>query len=143
MTTSYPLAFKPVCIGEDCFIDGGLLNNFPLNDCFTRTGCAEEDVLAFKNIWHNATKGHVTNESSIIDYVILLMKKMQGEICSEKDQPIIKNLVECEVEGLTSMSDWITAISTEEMRATLVAKGEAEGARYFQRITHDDVIFNV
>ena len=33
MTTAYPFAFKPVCEGGDCFIDGGLLNNLPLNDC--------------------------------------------------------------------------------------------------------------
>jgi predicted acylesterase/phospholipase RssA len=130
MSTSYPLAFKPVCIDDDCFIDGGLLNNFPLNDCLIDTGCCEDEVLAFKHSWIQAEPYKVTAESSIIDYMILLTKKMQGEICTENKQMVIKNIVSCDVEGLSNLSDWATAIATEDMRAALIAKGEAEGKRF-------------
>ena len=50
MSAAYPFAFKPVCSGEDCFIDGGLLNNYPLNDCIIQTKCNTEEILALKNI---------------------------------------------------------------------------------------------
>ena len=130
MSMSYPLAFKPVCIDEDCFIDGGLLNNFPLNDCLTQTGCNETEVLAFKHIWNENNKVMVTPDSTIIDYMVFLTKKMQCEICTEEQQSQIKNIVHCRVDGLTGLSQWLTAINTEEARMKLMEQGADAGKRF-------------
>ena len=128
MSTSFPIAFKPVCAEEGCFIDGGLLNNFPLNDCLEQTKCDEGEVLAFKNIWINvAGIERITPESSIIDYMVTLTRKMQFEICTETKQAVIKNIVNCHVDGLTNISEWLTAVATGEMRASLIEKGEEQG----------------
>ena len=126
MSTSYPLAFKPVCIDGDCFIDGGLLNNFPLNDCLAQPTCNPEEVLAFKNIWLKDTEEKITQESSILDYMIHIMRKMQYELCSEARQSDVKHLVKCEVEGLSGLSSWLTALSTADMRAKLIESGIAQ-----------------
>ena len=127
MSTSYPIAFKPVCLEEGCFIDGGLLNNFPLNDCLEQTECHEDEVLAFKNVWSDTWGEKITPESSIIDYMISLTRKMQCEICTESKQTVIKNIVNCHVDGLTNVSEWLTAVATGEMRALLIEKGEEQG----------------
>ena len=128
MSTSFPIAFKPVCLNEGCFIDGGLLNNFPLNDCLEQTKCDGDEVLAFKHIWSNvAGIERITPESSIIDYMITLTRKMQGEICTESKQTVIKNIVNCHVEGLSNISDWFNALATEEIRASLIEKGKEQG----------------
>ena len=128
MSTSYPIAFKPVCSEEGCFIDGGLLNNFPLNDCLEQTKCDESEVLAFKNIWSkSAGVERITPESSIIDYMIRLTKQMQGEICTESRQSVIKNIVKCHVDGLSNISDWLSAVATGEVRASLIEKGKEQG----------------
>lgn len=127
MSTSYPIAFKPVCLEEGCFIDGGLLNNFPLNDCLEQTKCDEDEVLAFKLIWDRVGGEKITSESSIIDYMITLTRKMQCEVCTEDKQKIIKNIVKCHVEGFTNVSDWLTAVATGELRAKLIEKGEEQG----------------
>jgi len=129
MSMSYPLAFKPICIGEDCFIDGGLLNNFPLNDCLEQTGCNDTEVLAFKHIWcENGEK--VIQDTTVIDYMVFLTKKMQHEICTEETQRQIKNIVCCRVEGLAGFGQWLKAISTEEARAKLMEQGMADGKRF-------------
>jgi predicted acylesterase/phospholipase RssA len=131
MSMSYPLAFKPICIDEDCFIDGGLLNIFPLNDCLTQTGCSETEVLAFKNTWvAEDNAGKVTQETTIIDYMVLLTKKMQYEICTEEKQTRIKNIVHCKVEGLAGVGQWLNAISTGEARAKLMEQGMADGKQF-------------
>jgi predicted acylesterase/phospholipase RssA len=129
MSMSYPLAFKPICMGEDCFIDGGLLNNFPLNDCLEQTRCSETEVLAFKHIWCE-TGEKVIQETTVIDYMVFLTKKMQCEICTEETQRQIKNIVYCRVEGLAGFGQWIKAISTEEARAKLIEQGTADGKRF-------------
>jgi len=133
MSMSYPLAFKPVCIDGDCFIDGGLLNNFPLNDCLAQTGSDETAVLAFKHLWlteENVVKNIITPETTIIDYMVFLTKKMQWEICTEEKQVQIKNIVHCRVEGLTGFTQWLTAINTAEARAKLMEQGMADGQRF-------------
>jgi len=142
MSMSYPLAFKPVCTEDGaCYIDGGLMNNFPLNDCLTQQpDCKPEEVLAFKHIWLKAKgeqgekekekENKITSESSIIDYMVFLTKKMQCEICTEEQQPIIKNIVRCEVEGLSNLSNWLTAVATEEMRVKLIEQGIVIGKQY-------------
>ena len=133
MSTSYPLAFKPVCIDSDCFIDGGLLNNYPLNDCIDQLGCHPDDILAFKNIWINEVEQKITNESSIVEYLIFLMKKMQQEICTEREQKIVKNTVICNIESLSGFNNWINALSSEEMRSVLIEKGMSYGREFLQK----------
>lgn len=131
MSMSYPLAFKPVCIDEDCFIDGGLLNNFPLNDCLIQTGCKETEILAFKHLWNeHADKITITSDSTIIDYMVFLTKKMQCEICTEEQQAQIKNIVYCRVDGLAGLGQWLNAINTEEARMKLMEQGMAAGKRF-------------
>ena len=139
MSMSYPLAFKPICIDDDCFIDGGLLNNFPLQDCLDQTGCAAEEVIAFKNTWlpsgakdkvKEAERERITNESTIIDYMLYLTRKMQCEICTESLQPAIKNTVNCVIEGLTDFSHWLHAVNSADKRAQLIEQGMLEGRRF-------------
>ena len=134
MSTSYPLAFKPVCIDgdEDCFIDGGLLNNFPLNDCLAQPNCQPDDILAFKNVWLSTTREKITNESSIIDYMLHLMRKMQGEICTESEQREVKHMVKCVIKDLSGLNEWLLAVATESARAKLIADGEVQGKLFLQ-----------
>jgi NTE family protein len=131
MSTSYPLAFKPVCIDGDCFIDGGLLNNFPLNDCLDQADIHPDEVLAIKNIWVKDGEDKITNESSILDYMIHLMKKMQYEICSEPKQREVKNMVRCEIEGFSGVSSWLTALSTAELRESVIESGVEQANNLF------------
>jgi predicted acylesterase/phospholipase RssA len=138
MTTSYPLAFKPVCSDGDCFIDGGLLNNFPLNDCLEQEDDSmnPDDILAFKNIWNKSTdsESKITNESSILDYMIHVMKKMQYEISTESKQREVKNIVRCELEDLAGFSNWLKALSTADMRKKLIENGEEQGKIFLSNI---------
>ena len=82
------------------------------------------NCISFISSWNNI------NESSIIDYMVFLTKKMQCEICTEEQQPYIKNIVRCEVDGLTNLSNWLTAVATEELRAKLIETGYEQGARF-------------
>jgi predicted acylesterase/phospholipase RssA len=136
MSTSYPFAFKPVCLDGDCFIDGGLLNNFPLNDCLDQCSVNPDEILAFKNIWikDQDTEDKITNESSILDYMLHLMKKMHYEISSTEQQREVMYTVGCKLEGLTGVGNWITALSSAEMREKLIENGEEQGKLFLNNI---------
>jgi predicted acylesterase/phospholipase RssA len=131
MTSAYPFAFKPICEEGECFIDGGLLNNYPLNDCISQTKCNKNEILAFKNVWI-VDDYKINNQSSVIDFLIVLMKKMQKHIDTEGDQEDIKNTVRCLVEDLDSISSWIKALSTPEMRKQLIEKGSIQAKLFYE-----------
>ena len=133
MTTAYPFAFKPVCEGGDCFIDGGLLNNLPLNDCIEQTKCNKDEILAFKNIW--ITDNYkVSTDSSLIDYLYVLLIKMKRSVYSEDDATDIKYMVRCLVEDLDGFEDWIRALATEEMRGKLIERGSSQAKLFLSYI---------
>jgi predicted acylesterase/phospholipase RssA len=133
MTTAYPFAFKPVCEGGDCFIDGGLLNNLPLNDCIEQTKCNKDEILAFKNIW--ITDNYkVSTDSSLIDYLYVLLIKMKRSVYSEDDTSDIKYMVRCLVEDLDGFENWIKALATEEMRGKLIERGSSQAKLFLSYI---------
>ena len=133
MTTAYPFAFKPVCEGGDCFIDGGLLNNLPLNDCIEQTKCNKDEILAFKNIW--ITDNYkVSEDSSLIDYLYVLLIKMKRSVYSEDDTTDIKYMVRCLVEDLDGFENWIKALATEEMRGKLIERGSSQAKLFLSYI---------
>jgi len=125
MSTAYPFAFEPVCEDGKCYIDGGMLNNYPLNDCIEQTGCNKDEILAFKNVWVVGDYA-VTEESSIIDFLMVLLRKMQRAIDSEPDQDEVKHTVRCLIEDLDGFPAWMRSLSTEENRTKLIDKGEAQ-----------------
>ena len=133
MTTAYPFAFKPVCEGGDCFIDGGLLNNLPLNDCIEQTKCNKDEILAFKNIW--ITDNYkVSEDSSLIDYLYVLLIKMKRSVYSEDDPSDVKYMVRCLVEDLDGFEGWVGALATEEMRAKLIERGSSQAKLFLSYI---------
>ena len=123
MTTAFPFVFKPICENGNCFIDGGLLNNYPLNDCITQENCQDKNtILAFKNIWL-IDDCKITHDSSMVDFLVVLMRKMQKHINTEFTQEYIKNTVCCFIEDLEGIDAWIKSVSTEELRADLIERG--------------------
>jgi predicted acylesterase/phospholipase RssA len=135
MSMAYPFAFKPVFSGEDCFIDGGLLNNYQLNDCITQTKCNKDtEILAFKNIWV-IEHCKVTEESTVIDFLLVLMRKMQRSIDTESEQEEAKYTVRCLIEDLDGFPAWINALATEEMRVKLIDRGSSQAKIFLDYIT--------
>ena len=131
MSMCYPFLFKPVCLNDDeCYIDGGLINNYPLNDCLTQQECAANEILAFKNVWLE-TPNKITTASSVLDFLLVLMQKMHSFINTERLQPDVPNTVNCRVDNLAGLDKWLHALSDEETRKTLIEQGAAQAEAFF------------
>jgi predicted acylesterase/phospholipase RssA len=138
MSMCFPFLFKPMYLNkEECYIDGGLLNNFPLNDCITQQpDCLkDQEILAFKNKWIKGIDT-IAEDSSVVDFLLVLIKKMQCYIDTERQQGEVKHTVLCRIENLEGIEHWINALSNEETRKALIAKGEEE-AKLFLRLLGD------
>jgi NTE family protein len=133
MSMAFPIMIQPVCNGEGCYIDGGLLNNYPLNDCLLQNKCEKDEILAFKNIWSDQ-KYNIHENSNIVDFLMVIIKKMQMYIDTEDQQEEVKNTVRCLVEDLEDFSKWSEALSDETMRAKLIEKGQKQAELFLAYI---------
>lgn len=122
MSMAFPIIFEPIFAGDGCYIDGGLMNNFPLNDCLAQQECDPDEILAFKNIWQNSPR-NINETSSIFDFLLLLMKKMQASIDTELVQVKTKHTVECLMEDLSSFEKWSETMKSEELRRNIIERG--------------------
>lgn len=131
MSMAFPIVFEPVYIEDNCYIDGGILNNLPLNDCIEQTNADTNEILVFKNkkINNNNNNNLYTN-STLIDYTHILIQKIQKYVCSEKDQKCIKNTVYCTINEY-NINDWFEILSSRDKREKLIEDGSRDGEKFY------------
>ena len=73
MSASIPFVFKPVFYDNQCFMDGGIIINYPLECCINDQKCSTNSILAINNNIQSAATGiHKINHSSnIIDIFMM------------------------------------------------------------------------
>ena len=139
MSMAFPVIFEPILLEEFCYVDGGLLNNFPLNDCLEQQQCPVDEILGFKNQWQNQ-KQNINEKSSIFDFLLMLMKKMQASIDSEMDQPDGKYIVHCVIEDLSTLEKWAETLKSEEMRKSIVEKGHVQADSFLHKLAEPKIV---
>ena len=137
MSMAFPFAFTPVCVNDKCYIDGGLLNNYPLKDCIHDKKCVEDEILSFKNFWI-VDECTINNDSNVFEFLMVILRKMKREIDTQQDQVDIKNTVRCLVEDLDGMQSWVDALSTEDLRKKLIERGAHQGQLFLDYYKNKD-----
>ena len=135
-TSAFPMLFKPVFVGEKCFVDGGLIHNYPLNHCLEETKCNQDEVLAFTNIIDGEV-ARIEETSSFIEYARMMMKKCHWTLETSKDQPDVPNSVISVTTDLSDMTVWFEALSDRELREKLVMRGENDGINFFTKMSEE------
>ena len=136
MTMSFPLIFEPILYENNCYIDGGLVNNFPLNDCLLEEKCDPDEILAFKNIWKNDINDYVNENSSLLDFMVILIKKMQASIDTESKQEHTKYTVNCLLDELSGFNNWYKALHNEEYRKFIIENGYSQAEIFLSYVSN-------
>jgi len=123
ITTAIPLMFKPVLYNDKCFLDGGIMNNLPVNVCLNETECSNDEILVLKNKWIN-TNNTINESSSFIEFLQLFMKKAHNSIDDSHNQPQMKYTIECIAENMSNVDFWLDTLKNKSQREELVKKGE-------------------
>lgn len=119
---------KRVC----CYIDGGVMCNYPVNVCIQEQKCDPDEILGFRNIWekYNETIDH---ESSLVDFLKICVKQMIRKLEDEKSYTGIKNEVSC-ISETTDYSSWIDLCLSESMRTQCIQRGMTYGEVFLRMI---------
>tara|TARA_Y100000768_G_C23948891_1_gene669094 strand:- start:626 stop:1498 length:873 start_codon:yes stop_codon:yes gene_type:complete len=121
MSMAFPFIFTPVLEKDKCYVDGGLLNNFPINDCL-HNNKEQSEILGF-DIIVPGVENNIAEESTIINYLIVLLKKMKQEIDLNILQPNLKNIINCKVNNMNGFKAWIDLLEEEELRMQIIKDG--------------------
>ncbi|MAU36530.1 MAG: hypothetical protein CMD14_04055 [Flavobacteriales bacterium] len=121
MSMAFPFIFSPVIDSEQCYIDGGVLNNFPLNDCLEKNYDSDE-ILGF-DIRFPEQENKIFEESTIINYLVILLKKMKKEIELNNIKREMKNIVNCQVNNFLGFKAWIDLLEDEKLRREIIEDG--------------------
>jgi predicted acylesterase/phospholipase RssA len=101
MSCAFPVIFSPKIMescdnnGENpcthCYIDGGVMSNYPVNTCIEDQKCDPNEILGFRNIWEKY-KDTINHDSNLVDFLKMCIKQMIRKI--DNEESIIKILNE-------------------------------------------------
>ena len=128
MTCALPVLMTPVCIEDKCYIDGGVVCNYPLQNCIESNKNIEE-ILGFKNQYDNTNKNHVDSNSTLLDFIMCFLFKLIYNFSTEHIQPKIPLEVTYMVNKL-SISILKSSLTSIELREELFKSG-IESAKTF------------
>ena len=98
MTSAFPTLFAPhITDDNQCYLDGGIINNYPLEYCI-HSGKKKEEILGFRklketdtDISSNEKQYQITKSSTILDYIFTFLYKLIINFSTEYKQPKISN----------------------------------------------------
>jgi len=130
MTCGIPILVSPVCLEGKCYIDGGVVCNYPLKYCLD-SGKKEEEILSFRNQFDINNKNQVNSESTLLDFILCFLFNVMYSLSTDYTQPKIKNEVECHTNSL-SIDIFRTALNSIETRKQLFQTGIDFGKIFLQ-----------
>jgi len=116
-----------------CYIDGGVMCNYPVNVCIQDQKCDTGDILGFRNIWEKYNET-IDDDSSLLDFLKICVKQMIRKIENENSYVKIKNEVSC-VSETTDYTSWFDLCSDESKRKHYIHRGMTYGEVFLRLIT--------
>jgi len=138
MSSCMPMLFQPIICDKCCYIDGGIIANYPLHECMEGTQCQAEEVLGLRNKWDNPNEG-IGEQSSLIDYMrfinLQLIRMVNSSATMGHDIP---NEVVCRVKPDVTPAEWFSIMSDAAQRLAWIEDGIAFGKELLQRQNSKD-----
>ncbi len=140
MTGAFPIVFTPVIIGDKCYIDGGMCNNYAINICLEETGCKPEEILGVKKyIPSDANSTLVTEESNIFDFIDKISSNIFDIISDKFEIENIPYQIECDMSVFTTYDAWTQVPYSSEHRNNLIMYGAKVAENLYKSfVSHRD-----
>ncbi len=138
MSSALPGIFMPTIIDGKCYVDGGVMCNYPLNQCL-RDHTNKDEILGIKSSYNKETDNFknvtVTSETSLLEYVICLTINSMNFIRNTVVLENIDNTVKCYVSENPLTLDFIQkSIQSAELRREWIKMGEDDASVLLQKV---------
>ena len=122
MSCCYPFGFTPIYRDGCCYIDGGIINDYPVNECIRDQKCDIREILGIKMLWERKP-ANLTDKSSVLQFISTFFNQIKGNLFENRPTKPIPNEVVC-VSKVFASQDWMNWVKDENYRRELVLRGE-------------------
>jgi predicted acylesterase/phospholipase RssA len=138
MSCALPLVITPVIMDGACYVDGGVVCNYPLSQCVEEQNLSEnlEEILGLKNEYENVEKNNhiVTDTSTIMEYSIHFISILMKNASFKNTKYVALNEVKCVTESMTL--DYLTnALESVDVRKELLETGVKSAQMFLEQGT--------
>jgi predicted acylesterase/phospholipase RssA len=132
MSACMPMLFQPIIRDNCCYIDGGVMTNYPLHECLQDTQCRDDEVLGLKNQWNNPNE-RIGDQSSLVDYLRLINLQLVRRVNGVAPNHCIPNEVVCHVKPGVTPAEWFSILSDAGQRLAWIEDGVAFAREFLTR----------
>jgi len=132
MSAALPFIMCPVCVDGKCYVDGGIVCNYPLKYCIDRVQDINE-IFGIKNNYNCSESGNqITSTSTILDYAVNFMSKLVYKVSRNYAPPNIPHELQYDTE-LQDIGKLKMALGSPEKRAELMNVGKAAAIEFLKQ----------
>ncbi len=128
MSSAIPVLISPVCIDEKCYVDGGVVCNYPINQCILRAENIDE-IFGLRNQYTKKDENIVKNGSTILEYIMNFISRLVNNVSVKFEEKEIPNELVYETE-LMSLTNIQLTLSSKEERQRLIDFGIESGKKF-------------
>lgn len=133
MTCAIPVLVTPVCIENKCYIDGGMICNYPLSHC-VETNKDINEILGIKNKYDvSVINNDINSESNLLDFIMSFFFKLIYSFSTTNKQQKIPNEILCNA-SVMSIQTLKSAIYSIEIRKELLENGIETAREYMNSL---------
>lgn len=132
MSSAIPILISPVCIENKCYVDGGVVCNYPINQCILRADNINE-IFGLRNNYIKNDNNIVKNESTILEYAMSFIGKLVNNVNLRVEEKPIPNELVYDVD-LMNLSNIKMTLSSKEIRQQLIDNGIEAGKKFLLEI---------
>lgn len=131
MSCAVPILCKPVITDNKCYVDGGLFDNYPINECLKNEKCTEYQVLGIRNKWTQDDIS-ITDNMNLFQYLQVSLQKIVKHVQKDNIPKAIRYEVKCLCdENVSEISNWIVYMTDREKRLELIKSGKNYAELFF------------
>jgi predicted acylesterase/phospholipase RssA len=132
MTCGIPLLITPHITEDKCYIDGGMVCNYPLKYCVD-SGKNIDEIIGFKNCYKDAKNTNINDESNMLEFILSILFKTVHSLRVNYVEPKIKYEVICDAELMT-FNYLQSALSSMEVRKELYNSGVNSAIEFLSKL---------
>ena len=136
MSSALPGIFMPTIIDNKCYVDGGVMCNYPLNQCL-RDNTNKDEILGIRSSFNkdtdHFTNVEVTTESSLLEYIMCLTINSMNYIRDSVKMDNIENTVRCYISENPLTLEFIQeSVRSQDLRRQWIQIGEEDAIQLLQ-----------
>jgi predicted acylesterase/phospholipase RssA len=133
MTCAIPVLVTPVFVENKCYIDGGIVCNYPLKYCID-SGINEDEILGFKNEYYDNDTS-IKVESTLLNYITNFLFKIMYRLNTENNDLTPHNELICSTEIMTFQILY-SSLSNIEIRQRLFLAGKEDAIKFIENVVN-------